>query len=41
MKQLQRGDALDRLLKIMKLEQEKLDEIERRELNQHEHDRPS
>ncbi len=38
LKHLQRGDKLDRLLKIMKLEQEKLDEIERRKLNQHGHD---
>ena len=43
MKQLQRGDVLERLLKIMHREEAKLKEIElaRGELDQHEHDRPS
>ena len=43
MKQAQRGDALERLLKIMKREEAKLREIAiaRGELDQHEHDRPS
>ena len=43
MKQAQRGDALERLLKIMRREEAKLKEIElaRGELDQHERDRLS